>query len=73
MERNPSTATVRTPSSRFTGYVWMNPVFSGEGTSRLACDPVRFTRSARTKWHSHLNGQLLVCTDGIGLVGTSPS
>lgn len=25
---------------------------------------------ARTNWHSHVNGQLLVCTDGIGLVGT---
>ena len=29
---------------------------------------VRFTPGARTNWHSHANGQLLVCTDGVGLV-----
>src|ERR1700729_1949288 len=70
MDKNPSTATVKTPSSNFTGDVWMNPVFGGDGTSRLTCGLVRFTPGARTNWHSHINGQLLVCTDGIGLVGT---
>jgi hypothetical protein len=45
MDKNLSTAAVKTPSSNFTGDVWM-------------------------KWHSHVNGQLLVCTDGIGPVGT---
>ena len=48
----------------------MNPVFSGDGTSQLTCGFVRFTPGARTNWHSHANGQLLVCTDGLGLVGT---
>ena len=48
----------------------INPVFGGGGTSQLTCGFVRFTRGARTNWHSHVNGQLLVCTDGIGLVGT---
>jgi hypothetical protein len=70
MDKNPSTATVKTPSSNFTGDVWMNPVFGGDGTSQLTCGFVRFTPGARTNWHSHVNGQLLVCTDGIGLVGT---
>ena len=70
MDKNPSTATVKTPSSNFTGDVWMNPVFAGDGTSRLTCGFVRFTPGARTNWHSHVNGQLLVCTDGIGLAGT---
>jgi hypothetical protein len=32
MDKNPSTATVKTPSSNFTGDVWMNPVFGGDGT-----------------------------------------
>ena len=31
---------------------------------------VRFTPGARTNWHSHANGQLLHCTDGVGLVAT---
>ena len=70
MDKNPSTATVKTPSSNFTGDVWMNPVFGGDGPSQLTCGFVRFTPGARTNWHSHVNGQLLVCTDGIGLVGT---
>src|ERR1700744_3302552 len=70
MAKNPSTATVKTPSSNFTGDVWLNPVFSGDGTSQLTCGLVRFTPGSRTNWHSHANGQLLVCTDGIGLVGT---
>ena len=34
------------------------------------CGLVRFTPGARTNWHRHANGQLLVCTDGVGLVGT---
>jgi len=29
---------------------------------------VRFTPGARTNWHSHANGQLLVCTEVVGLV-----
>ncbi len=70
MDKNPSTATVKTPSSNFTGDVWMNPVFGGDGTSQLTCGFVRFTPGARTNWHSHVNEQPLVVTDGIGLVGT---
>ena len=70
MKKNPTTATVKTPAANFIGDVWMNPVFSGDGTSKLVCGLVRFPPGARTNWHSHANGQLLVCTDGVGLVGT---
>ena len=70
MDKNPGTATVKTSSSDFTGDVRLNPVFGGDGTSQLTCGLVRFTPGARTSWHSHVNGQLLVCTDGIGLAGT---
>jgi quercetin dioxygenase-like cupin family protein len=54
MDKNPSTATVKTPPSNFTGDVWMNPVFGGDGTSKLTCGLVRFTPGARTNWHSHV-------------------
>ena len=70
MNKNPATTTVKTPAENFTGDVWMNPVFSGDGTSRLTVGLVRFTPGARSNWHRHANGQLLVCTDGVGLVGT---
>lgn len=70
MNKNPATDTVKTPAANFTGDVYLNPVFGGDGTSQLTCGLVRFTPGARTNWHSHSNGQLLVCTDGAGLVGT---
>lgn len=57
MSKNPGTATVKTPASNFTGDVWMNPVFGGDGTSQLTCGFVGFTPGARTTWHSHANGQ----------------
>ncbi len=41
-----------------------------EQVSKLTVGLVRFTPGARTNWHRHANGQLLVCTDGVGLVGT---
>jgi len=70
MNKNNTTTTVRTPAANFTGDVWMNPIFGGDGTSRLTVGLVRFTPGARTNWHRHANGQLLLCTDGVGLVGT---
>lgn len=70
MNKNTATATVKTPANNFTGDVWMNPIFGGDGRSQLTVGLVRFTPGSRTNWHRHANGQLLVCTDGVGLVGT---
>ena len=70
MERRPMSATVKTPAENFTGDAYLTPIFSGDGTSRLVVGLVRFTPGARTNWHSHANGQLLQCTDGVGLVAT---
>jgi hypothetical protein len=35
MDKNPSTATVKTPSSSFTGDVWLNPVFGGTAENMM--------------------------------------
>ena len=70
MELRPTAATVKTPAQNFTGDVYLNPIFAGDGTSRLVAALVRFTPGARTNWHSHANGQLLLCTDGVGFVAT---
>jgi quercetin dioxygenase-like cupin family protein len=70
MELRSTATTVKTPAQNFTGDVYMNPIFAGDGTSRLVAALVRFTPGARTNWHSHANGQLLLCTDGVGLVAT---
>jgi quercetin dioxygenase-like cupin family protein len=68
MKLNPAPLTAKTPAKNFTGDVYLDPVFNGDGTSKLVVGLVRFTPGARTNWHSHTNGQLLVCTDGSGLV-----
>ncbi|MFZ2527352.1 MAG: cupin domain-containing protein [Rhodococcus sp. (in: high G+C Gram-positive bacteria)] len=70
MQKNQPTPTVKTPAANFTGDVYLNMLFDGDGTSELTCGLVRFTPGARTNWHTHANGQLLVCTDGVGLVGS---
>ena len=68
MQRQPIPTTVKTPAENFTGDVYLDPVFNGDGTSQLVVGLVRFTPGARSNWHSHANGQLLRCTDGTGLV-----
>ena len=42
MDKNPTTTTVKTPADNFTGDVWMNPVFNGDGTSKLYASAGRF-------------------------------
>ena len=68
MKLCPAAETVKTPSENFTGDVYLDPLFNGDGASELVLGLVRFTPGARTNWHSHANGQLLHCTDGAGLV-----
>jgi quercetin dioxygenase-like cupin family protein len=69
MELRPVNPTVKTPARNFTGDVYLTPVFSGTGPSRMTVGLVRFTPGARTNWHSHAVGQTLHVTDGVGLVG----
>jgi quercetin dioxygenase-like cupin family protein len=61
--------TVKTPAQAFTGDVYMTPIYSGSGPSRMTVALVRFTPGARTNWHSHAVGQTLHVTEGVGLVG----
>src|SRR5215204_6173229 len=70
MELQHPKATVKTPASRFTGAVYMTPIYSGEGPSRMSVSLVRFTPGAHTNWHSHDVGQTLHVSEGVGLVGT---
>lgn len=57
--------TVKTEaSSNFTGSVSVTQPFTGSGGSRLGGATVTFEPGARTKWHVHSFGQLLVVTAG---------
>jgi hypothetical protein len=48
MELKPVRPTVKTPAQNFTGDVYMTPIYSGTGPSRMTVALVRFTPGART-------------------------
>ncbi len=70
MELRPVGPTVKTPAERFTGDVYMTAIQQPEPPSQLVVSLVRFTPGAHTNWHSHVLGQALYVTEGVGLVGT---
>jgi len=54
------------PESNFTGKVWSNPIMPNDTTYNLIIGNVTFEPGARSNWHSHNSGQILLVTDGIG-------
>ncbi len=58
---NPS----KNPTETFTGSVWMDQVFTSEKLNVL---DVFFTPGARTYWHKHEIGQLLIVMHGSGYI-----
>jgi len=54
-------------TATFTGTVHMDPVLTAPG---VMINTVIFTPGARTYWHRHPGGQLLVVTAGRGVVAT---
>ena len=61
-----SVETGRGPSDWFTGDVYIDPVATPSGASRLSASSVHFTPGARTAWHTHPNGQTIYVLEGIG-------
>jgi quercetin dioxygenase-like cupin family protein len=66
--RSGSNASVHGPSDWFTGTVRIDPLFSPEGGARVAGNTVTFEPGARTAWHTHPLGQVLIVTFGLGRV-----
>ena len=59
------------PSSRgpdvwFTGTVRIDPLFQAAAPARAFGNSVKFELGARTAWHSHPLGQILIVTAGCG-------
>jgi quercetin dioxygenase-like cupin family protein len=52
------------------GDVTSQPIVPGETSKNFNCSIVNFGRGARNKFHSHTSDQVLVITDGIGIVAT---
>lgn len=63
---NEPVRTAAGPADWFTGAVFVDPVATPSGRSRLNATSVHFTPGARTAWHTHPNGQTLYVTEGIG-------
>jgi quercetin dioxygenase-like cupin family protein len=56
------------PAEYFTGSVQVTPLVKGEDPSCLTCASVGFQPGARSAWHTHPKGQLLIVTAGSGLI-----
>ncbi|WP_370965954.1 cupin domain-containing protein [Amycolatopsis sp. cg9] len=68
-------AAAAAPAHAVTGSAWITPLATPEGASRTQVDRVHFAPGARTRWHRHPLGQVLVVTEGMGHVqsrGTPP-
>jgi quercetin dioxygenase-like cupin family protein len=66
--RSGSTASARGPAEWFTGTVRIDALFAPDGGARAAGNAVTFEPGARTAWHTHPLGQVLVVTFGLGRV-----
>jgi quercetin dioxygenase-like cupin family protein len=58
------------PSSYLTGSVRVDPLYEASDPSRLHSVQVTFEPGARTAWHVHPVGQLLIVTSGVGWAQT---
>ena len=56
------------PAEWFTGSVRIEPLFAATDSSRAAASSVSFEPGARTAWHRHPRGQVLIVTAGSGRV-----
>lgn len=54
-------------NGNFTGNVWLQMLVPSDTIYNSNIGSVTFTPGARTKWHSHPGGQLLLVTEGKGL------
>src|SRR4051812_18052972 len=56
------------PVENFTGSVHVDPLFPATEPSRVSGALVTFEPGARTAWHTHPLGQILIVTAGVGRV-----
>jgi quercetin dioxygenase-like cupin family protein len=56
----------RASAQNFTGIVWVNSLVPQDSTFQCIVGNVQFEPGARTNWHRHPSGQILLVTDGVG-------
>ena len=68
IKRSGSQPSVTGPDEWFTGTVRIDPLFGAHAPARAAGNAVTFEPGARTAWHTHPLGQVLIVTAGSGRV-----
>ncbi|AHF14840.1 cupin domain-containing protein [Niabella soli] len=53
-------------NNNFTGTAWLKTLVNADSVNQIAVGSVTFEPGARTKWHSHPAGQIILALDGIG-------
>lgn len=66
IKRSGSQPSGKGPADWFTGAVRIDPLFAASAPARAAGNGVTFEPGARTAWHTHPLGQVLVVTAGCG-------
>ncbi|MBX5457166.1 MAG: cupin domain-containing protein [Thermogemmatispora sp.] len=66
IRRSGSQPSQRGPAEHFTGNVRIDPLFEAREPGRVRAISVTFEPGARTAWHSHPLGQILIVTAGSG-------
>lgn len=56
----------RAPASNFTGVVWVQQLIEPDSAINIPVGYVTFEPGARSHWHSHPGGQVLLALGGIG-------
>jgi quercetin dioxygenase-like cupin family protein len=68
IRRSGSQPSQKAPTSNFTGSVRVDPILNAQSPARVKASHVTFEPGARTAWHKHHLGQLLIVTAGCGWV-----
>jgi quercetin dioxygenase-like cupin family protein len=53
-------------NDNFVGEVWVKSLVDADSLNENAVGNVTFAPGARSKWHSHPAGQIILATDGVG-------
>ena len=54
------------PAENFTGNVWNTGLVANDSIYNMVIGNVYFEPGARSNWHIHPSGQILIITDGVG-------
>jgi quercetin dioxygenase-like cupin family protein len=68
IQRAGSQPSTKGPADRFTGAVRVDPLFPARDPGRMSAGSVTFEPGARSAWHTHPLGQVLIVTSGVGRV-----